>query len=122
MKKSSKILFVLLFALILSVGAYAFAAGNTVDASQAGDGEGAITGYAITNVHYTLDGTDPSAIDSVSFSIAPAVTINTVVKVKLVDTGTTWYTCTAAAGTTVTCPTSGADVLSADMLRVIAAN
>jgi len=122
MKKSSKVLFVLLLALILSVGAYAFAAGNTVDASRAGDGEGAIAGYGISDVHYTLDATNPGLIQSVSFTINPAITATTVVKIKLVAAGSTWYTCTAGAGTSVSCPTTGATVLSADMLRVVAAN
>lgn len=122
MKKSSKVLFVLLLALILSVGAYAFADSNTVEASQAGDGAGGITGYDISAVHYTLNATNPGLIDSVSFTISPAITATTVVKIKLVDSGSTWYTCTAGAGTSVSCPTTGADVLSADMLRVVAAN
>lgn len=122
MKKSSKVLIVLLLALILSVGAYAFADSNTVAASQAGDGQGDISGYTISAVHYTLNDTNPGLIDSVSFTISPAVTATTVVKIKLVDSGSTWYTCTPGAGTSVTCPTTGADVLSADMLRVVAAN
>lgn len=122
MKKSSKLLFVLLLALILSVGAYAFANSNTVEASQAGDGEAAISGYTISSVHYTLDADNPGLIESVSFTISPAITASTVVKIKLVNSGSTWYTCTAGAGTSVSCPTTDATVTSADMLRVVAAN
>ena len=55
---------VVLLVLIVAASAYAFAAANNVPASGAGDGEDAISGYNVTNVHYTLD-TDDSDQDRV---------------------------------------------------------
>lgn len=54
------------------IGTYAFTASNTVPATSAGAGSGAISGYAITNVAYGLNGTTPTEIDQVTFTIAPA--------------------------------------------------
>ena len=38
----------------------------------AGDGLGTISGYNITSVHYTLNGTNPANISTVAFTISPA--------------------------------------------------
>jgi hypothetical protein len=122
MQKSSKILFILLLALILSVGAYAFAASNTVPGSVAGDGEGAISGITITDIHYNISNADPSTISSVVLTTSVAVPATVEVQIKLVDAGTTWYTCAAPSGTTITCTTTGADVVTADKLRVLASD
>lgn len=58
----------LIFVLVLSATAYAFAAANTVDASKAGDGAGTIAGYAVTAIKYEHD-TDRTKIKKVSFVI-----------------------------------------------------
>ncbi len=63
-----------LLALILSAVVYGFAAANTVDASKAGEGEGAVSGYAITDIHYTLDVSgNPGTITNVTFNTDVAV-------------------------------------------------
>jgi hypothetical protein len=111
-------------ALILATAAYGFAASNTVPASYAGDGSAAISGYTVSGVHYTLNATNPANIDSLSFTIAPAVPAGGTVQVKLVAAGTTFSGCTVTSGTNVTCPSSGTlgvTALAADELRVIAA-
>ena len=54
-----------IFALVSS----AFAAGNTVPASKAGDGAGAISGYTVTNVKHTINASNPRNIDSVAFDL-----------------------------------------------------
>ena len=52
-KKSSRVLLVTLLLFVLAGSTYAFAAANTVADSYAGDGEGAISGYDVSNIHYT---------------------------------------------------------------------
>lgn len=108
---------------ILAIAAisYAFAAANTVPPTNAGDGEGTISGYMITSVHYTLNTTNPANIDSVSFTISPAVPTGGKVYAKLVSTGSTYTDCTVSGGTNVTCSVSGVTALQADQLRVVAA-
>jgi hypothetical protein len=105
--------------LILAVAVYGFAASNTVPASTAGDGSGVISGYTISGIAYTLNGTTPTTIDTVSFTISPAAAGT--VRIKLVNAGSTWYNCTNTAGA-VSCTTTGASVVSADQLRVVATN
>src|SRR4029453_16133666 len=94
-------------ALILATAAYGFAASNTVPGTNAGDGSATISGYTVSAVHYTLNATNPANVDSLSFTIAPAVPAGGTVEVKLVAAGTTFKGCTVTAGTSVTCPASG---------------
>src|SRR5574337_1312133 len=98
--------------LALTMVAYAFAASNTVPASSAGDGSGAISGYTVSNVHYTLNATNPANIDNVSFTIAPALLAGGSVQVKLVSAGGSWFNCTVTGGTSVSCATPGVTVLA----------
>ena len=53
-----------LAAVAIAAGAYAFTASNTVPATNAGSGSGAITGYTVSNVAYTLD-SNPTLVDGV---------------------------------------------------------
>src|SRR5262249_2257440 len=109
---------------IFATAAYGFAASNTVPGSNAGDGLATISGYTVSAVHYTLNATNPANIDTLSFTIAPAVPAGGTVTVKLVSSGTTFKGCTVTTGTSVTCPSSGTlgvTALQADELRVIAA-
>jgi hypothetical protein len=107
----------ILLTLLFAVAAYAFTATNTVQASQAGDGSGAITGYDVTNVAYTL-AADPANIASWSFDLdAAAGTVQS----KLDSTSSTYTSCTNPSGNHWTCtPASQPTVVSADDLRVIA--
>lgn len=112
--------------LVLAAAAYGFAAANTVPASNAGDGSGAITGFTVSAIHYTIDATAPSAnnMTSVTFTIAPSAGASGTAYVSL-DGGTTWKTCSIAGGTAVTCPNPAGDIgvtpLSATSLQVVAA-
>ena len=81
-------------ALIFATAAYGFAASNTVPTSNAGDGSGTISGYTVSAVHYTLNATNPANIDTVTFTVAPAIPATGSVVVKLVSSGTTFKTCT----------------------------
>ncbi len=119
MFKSLKVLFAVFAIVAISVASYAFAAANTVPATKAGDGSGAVSGYTITSVEYTLNGTDPSTLDSVSFDVGAAAAQ---VEVQLVATTGSWYSCTLGTGTVWSCTTTGLDVSTIDQLRVVAAS
>lgn len=41
---------------VLAAGAFAFMGANNVPLTHAGTGQGAISGYTVTNVTYTIDG------------------------------------------------------------------
>ena len=115
------------FVLVLTLGAisYGFAAANVVPESGAGDGQNTISGYTVTNVKYTLNATNPANIDAVTFNLAPTAGASapTTVKVKLVSTGSTYYTCTAGIVPSWSCNTTTPAVttVAANELRVIAA-
>lgn len=121
MKKSSRMFFVLLIALIFSVGAYAFAAANTVPDTVAGDGAGTISGVKITDVHYNISTANPAKITSVDLTTEAPIPAGVDIQIKLVSAGSTWYSCTYT-GTSVSCTTTGADVVAADQLRVLASS
>lgn len=108
-------LFAIMLVLILSVAVYGFAAANTVPASSAGDGSGAISGYDISNIHYALNAANPANIQTVTFDILPVSAGD----VRITMDGATWSTCVNAAGS-VTCAVSQ-PALSAASLRVVAA-
>lgn len=116
-----RVLLALGFGAIMAVTVSGFAAANTVPTSKAGDGTGAISGYTIANVKYTLNGTNPGDIDSVSFTGGPTLGTHTI-KIKLVSTGSTWYTCTIASPNVCATTAPQADVLSANELRVVIAD
>jgi hypothetical protein len=107
-------------AAVLAFASYAFTAANTVPPSSAGSGSGAITGYTISGIGYTLDNTTPTNLDAVTFTITPAAASQ--VKVQLAAGGA-WYTCANAAGS-VTCNTTSpqATVAGATTLTVVSTN
>jgi len=106
-------------AVILASTGYAFAATNTVTPDTGGDGATTVSGYTVTNVSYNLNASDPSRVDSTSFTLsANARTVS----IKLSDAGSTWYSCTALNANDWSCNTPGATTASIDQLRVIATN
>ncbi len=110
----------LILALILAASVYGFANTNTVEATSAGDGATAISGYNIINVNYDIftDG-NPLDIDAISFNLqAPVASV----WVSL-ETPTNWINCTGSiVGNTVSnCPLTVL-VIDADNLRIVAAD
>ena len=108
----------LVVAVALALGAYAFTATNTVPASNAGSGSGAISGYTVSGIAYTLNATTPSNIDSMAFTLnANAATV----KAKIVSGSTSYTACSVSGGVNVTCDFSpDIDIATADQLSVIA--
>jgi hypothetical protein len=120
-RKSRKLIVVLLVVLGLSAFITAMTAANTVPASKAGDGSGAISGYTVSAVHYNLNTTNPQNIDSVTFTLDSAPVAGSTVKIKLVAAGSTWFSCTMT-GANASCTTTGATVAPADQLTVVVAD
>ena len=123
MLKSRKITLILAVGIALAIGggAYAFTASNTVPATTAGAGAGAVTGYTVTNIHYVLDATTPTNIDSLTFTISPAVPSasggTVTIAAALSVGGPNNYTCTPnTAGTTITCATISPTQLTTTLL------
>jgi len=122
LSRAFKVFLIAIVVFVFATVAYAYAAANVVPASKAGDGSGAITGYIVSNIHYNLNASNPQNIDSVTFTTTTTITPGSTVTIKLVSSGSTWYTCTVAGGTNVTCTTTGATVATANSLRVVIAD
>lgn len=124
-RKSKKLAALLIMSLALTAGTYAFAAANTVPASNAGDGEAVVSGYTVTGINYTIFAdSDPVDLDSVVFTLTPNAGGATAGEayVQLVAAGT-WYTCTNVVNLwTCTMPGAGPTVLSMANLRIIASD
>lgn len=104
---------------VIAAIAVAMAAQNVVPASKAGDGAGAISGYTVSNVAYTVDSANPRNLARVEFDLdADASTV----KVRLQSTGGNWYDCTedATIDNHWSCDTTGQQVEPMDELRVVA--
>lgn len=117
-KRRRSVLAALVVASVIGSAAYAITATNTVPASTAGAGSGAISGYTVSAIAYTLNATTPTNLDAVAFTIAP--TAASVVKIQLAAAGS-WYTCANVSGS-VTCNTTSpqATVAAATNLTVVA--
>jgi hypothetical protein len=110
-KKNMSIILGFAVAAVIAIGAYAFTASNTVPATTAGAGTGVVSGYTVTSLHYALDATTPSNIDSLTFVISPVVPSagsgKVVISAALSTGGPTTYTCsTDTTGANVTCATT----------------
>jgi hypothetical protein len=117
-RKRNRYLLVAAAAAVVAPAAYAFTAANTVPNSNAGSGAGTISGYTVSNVSYTLNGTNPQNVDQVAFTISPT---SGTVKVQVVSGGS-WYACSNSSGS-VTCATTSpqATAASVNQLTVVAA-
>ena len=114
--------FALVGALAIATTAIGFAASNTVPASKAGDGTGAVSGYTITNISYTLNATNSDNIDLVEFDLDTAPAAGANIELRLDSTGGgIWYACTnlIAAIDCDTTVTTQATVLATDQVRVV---
>lgn len=105
---------------IIGISAYAFTASNTVPETKVGSGSGAVSGFTVSNVHYTLNAVTPTNVDSLSFTVSPSLPSTgsgtVVVAAALTSGGPTNYDCTRnLAGDTVTCATTTPQ-LTADQL------
>jgi hypothetical protein len=103
-----------LLALAVATVGFAYAASNTVAASKAGAGSGAISGYSITAVSWDLNDTSPQYLDKVTFNLGAAAT-EVKARVKKSDsTYYAWVSCTVTTGTTYGCAFPASTVLTAE--------
>jgi hypothetical protein len=118
-QKRLPIILLFIIALFIVTATNAFAAANTVPESKAGDGSGDVSGFTVSAVHYGL-GANPTEIDSVTFTLDSEPVSGSTIKIRLVSSGSTWYTCTNDT-TEVTCVTTGATVSPSNSLEVVVA-
>lgn len=111
---------------LVAVATYGFAAANTVPATNAGSGAAGISGYGVTNIHYTLNSTNPTNIDSLSFTLTPGLATGGATRISL-NGGSSWLAtgaCTSSgpgATSTITCAAAGTAVTALTNLNVVAA-
>lgn len=115
-KRSSRVLLVTLLLFVLAGATYAFAAVNTVDDTYAGDGEGDISGYEVTNIHYSTSG---DYISGVSFTLNAGASV---VQAALNDSSLVACTAASVPNTNWSCNLNATNVtiLEALSLRVVA--
>jgi len=123
----TRVLVMFALALVLAVSAYGFAAANTfANPTALGDGSQTISGYAVSNVKYTLDAAvDPATITTVTFDLA-GTPVAKYAKVQLVATTGDVYPCVVTGSSspaTATCAIAGAVTgAAADTLHVVASS
>ena len=105
---------------IVAVGGMAYTAANTVPATVAGSGSGAVSGYTVSALTYTL-AANPANVASITFTLSASGA--TKVRVSG-DGGANWYNCDSAiSGTSVTaCATTSPALSIASMstLQIVA--
>jgi len=115
---TKKFLGVIMAVGIIAAGTYAFTATNTVEATQAGDGVGTISGFDVSNVTYTQDALDPTLLSGYSFTLDGDATS---VDARTVTGQLTWDLCVEGLLNEWSCtPPPGTTVESLNELRVIA--
>jgi hypothetical protein len=122
MKKRNKsgLVATLFLAAILGTSAYAFTASNTVSAQVAGDGTAGVSGYTVSNVHFSIPD-DPTAGTTVTFHLSGTAST---VKASGSTDGTGLVSCSvvgAPANDDWSCDLTQT-LTSADNLRVAASN
>lgn len=109
-------------ATVMAVGGMAYTAANTVPATVAGSGSGAVSGYTISAIVYNVNGTDPRNVDSITFSYSPSSPDPTRARISA-DNGTTWFNCDSVinGGTdqVTACATSGLTVAAASTVIIV---
>lgn len=111
------------FAALTGIGAYAFTATNTVPQSNVGAGSGTVSGYTVSNVHYNLNATTPTNVDSLTFNVSPSIPSTgngtVVIAVDLTSGATSRYTCSRnAAGDVVTCATTSPQLVADAVVKL----
>ena len=76
---------------IVATSAFAFMATNTVADSYAGEGQGAVKPFVVTDISYTISPTDPSLVMGVSFTLNPPDAKTVFVKYEPPEGG--WTNC-----------------------------
>ncbi len=124
-----RLLILSILVVVLAAATYGFAAANTVESSQAGEGSGTISGYSVQNISYTLSSSDPSTFDAVTFELylddgSTAAPNTTTLQVGFSAAGgspSSWYSCSVDGSVpNWICSISGESVQSAEEFHVVA--
>ncbi len=100
-------------AAIVATSTFAFAnAVGGVNPPLLGSGTDSIDKYTLGTPTYTLNANRPRNLDSVSFTLTGA-TASTVVRVRLIDSGGTWYDCDESGAPTISCATTAPQITAA---------
>ena len=104
--RKHRFLVLLLIAAVAASSAFAYAnAVGGVNPPLLGSGSDPIDKYTLGTPSYTLDANAPRNLDAVTFTLTGA-TASTVVRVRLINAGGTWYSCDESAAPTITCATT----------------
>jgi hypothetical protein len=90
---------------IVATSVFAFMATNTVADSYAGEGQGAVKGFTVTDITYDISPTDPSMVTGVAFKLSPADAKTVMVKFEPPEGGFVSGMCSRIDHTSMwTCP------------------
>lgn len=96
MFRNFKVLLLALVVIAVAGSAYAYAASLTgIPTSKAGTGSGAVSGYAVSAVAYTFNASDPTNLDSVTFTLDGVATF---AQIEVDSVAGVWYDCVDADG------------------------
>ncbi|MFN2112415.1 MAG: hypothetical protein ACK2TT_04800 [Anaerolineales bacterium] len=116
-----RVLLLVILTLILATAAYGFAA--QVDMSgvsvYAGEGQATVNGYVVSNLAFTLDGSDPRYFSSLTFDLDASANTVYLGLDDGADPVDSWITC-SAGGTAITCDLTGYQVRPVDLIYVVA--
>jgi hypothetical protein len=128
MFRNFKVLLFVLAILVIAGSAYAFAAQNTIADSAAGYKASTVPGYAVTNIVYDLDDTNPTLVDAITFDIAPAGGSSApavVVQIQTADGGSWKDDCVlsgAGPSKAVTCTYGSLQLEAVTALNIVASS
>lgn len=103
-------LIVITAAATLSIAGTAMTGSTAVPTTRTSTGAATIGKFTISTVKWNLSTTDPRQVSTITFKIVNPGTTPSLVRIKPVSTGSTWYTCNTpvvnGADRDVTCPTT----------------
>lgn len=112
----------LIWLLLCSTGAYAFAQLNSMPDNSSAGPAGAASRYSASNISYSISNILPSTIASVKFTLTPSLANERIatVRAKLVSSSASYATCanTPLGSPIWVCPISGVAVAEADHLML----
>ncbi len=114
----------LLVLAIIAAAVYGFTATNNIPESGAGEGSGVISGYTVSNIHYTLDAVNPIYLQFVTMDVAPTGNSDPASTVYISFLGfDIWFDCSSTVSPTWNCDLGEAHIPVSDLpeLQVIAA-
>ncbi len=116
-KRWMRLLPLLLLLAVVAAATTGSAACNVVPPSRAGDGEGTVSGYTVSDVAFEVSPADPGTIVGVRFSLdAPAGEVT-----ASLDGGATWAPCAPVGPLAYDCAPLSVPVTLVTSLRVVAA-